>query len=98
MVELSQSQITNLAKPIVGIEERCVFGEDKKILRGALYSAYSQWCVKPDNRYKPMGSTTFYNEIAMRGYPIKHRNDGTFVFGIDIKDETVASDGKIKLS
>ena len=45
-----------------------------------------------------MGSTTFYNEIAMRGYPIKHRNDGTFVFGIDIKYETTIADGKIKLT
>lgn len=77
------------------LEEKCDIGDDKKILRGSLYSAYSQWCVKPDNRYKPMGSTTFYNEIAMRGYPIKHRNDGTYVFGIDLGDES--SDGKIKL-
>ena len=78
------------------IEDRCDIGNDKKILRGSLYSAYSQWCVKPDNRYKPMGSTTFYNEIAMRGYPIKHRNDGTYVVGLDIKKEE--SEGKIKLS
>ena len=77
------------------IEDRCDIGDDKAILRGSLYSAYSQWCVKPDNRYKPMGSTTFYNEIAMRGYPIKHRNDGTYVVGLDLKDET--SDGTIKL-
>ena len=78
------------------IEDRCEIGNDKKILRGALYTAYSQWCIKPDNRYKPMGSTGFYNEIAMRGYPIKHRNDGTYVFGLDVKDES--SDGKIKLT
>lgn len=81
------------------LEERCEFGEDKKVIRGALYSAYSQWCVKPDNRYKPMGSTTFYNEIAGRGYPIKRRTEGTYVFGIDLKDESItASDGKIKLT
>ena len=79
------------------LEERCETGEDKRVMRGELYSAYSQWCIKPDNRYKPMGSTTFYNEIAMRGYPIKHRNDGTFVFGMCLKEEE-ASDGKIKLS
>ena len=78
------------------LEDRCEIGDDKKIMRGALYSAYSQWCVKPDNRYKPMGSTTFYNEIAMRGYPIKHRNDGTYIVGLDLKEET--SDGKIKLT
>ena len=77
------------------IEDRCDIGDDKSILRGSLYSAYSQWCVKPDNRYKPMGSTTFYNEIAMRDYPIKHRNDGTYVVGLDLKNES--SDGTIKL-
>lgn len=77
------------------IEDRCDIGDDKSILRGSLYSAYSQWCVKPDNRYKPMGSTTFYNEIAMRGYPIKHRNDGTYVVGLDLKNESSA--GTIKL-
>lgn len=78
------------------IEDRCEIGDDKKIMRGALYSAYSQWCIKPDNRYKPMGSTTFYNEIAMRGYPIKHKNDGTYVIGLDLKEEQ--ADGKIKLT
>lgn len=77
------------------IEEKCIIGDDKKIIRGNLYSAYSQWCVKPENRYKPMGSTTFYNEIAMRGYPIKRRNDGAYIMGIDISDEQ--DDGKIKL-
>jgi putative DNA primase/helicase len=78
------------------IEEVCEVGADKKIIRGSLYSAYSQWCIKPDNRYKPMGSTTFYNEVATRGYPIKRRTEGTYVMGIDIVDDT--DDGKIKLT
>ena len=78
------------------LEERCEVGEDKKILRGALYSAYSQWCIKPDNRYKPIGSTSFYNEVAMRGFPVKRRSDGTFIVGLDVKEEV--SDGKIKLT
>lgn len=78
------------------LEEICEIGDDKKIPRGSLYSAYSQWCIKPDNRYKPMGSTTFYNEIAMRGYPIKRKTDGTYVMGLDLKADP--SDGKIKLT
>lgn len=69
------------------LEERCTVGDDKKIIRGTLYSSYSQWCMQPDNRYKPMGSTTFYNEIATRGYPIKRRNDGTYILGLDLKGE-----------
>lgn len=79
------------------LEQSCDLGEDKKVLRGILYSAYSNWCCKADNKYKPMSSTKFYNEIAMRGYPIKHRNDGTFVFGLDIKNVSPTTDGKIKL-
>lgn len=78
------------------IEERCEIGDDKKISRGQLYASYSQWCAKPDNRYKAMGSTSFYAEIAARGYPIKRRNDGTYVLGLDVKTE--AADGKIKLN
>ena len=69
------------------LEERCSVGNDKKIIRGTLYSSYSQWCMQPDNRYKPMGSTSFYNEIAARGYPIKRRNDGTYILGLDLKGE-----------
>ncbi len=80
------------------LEEKCESGEDKKILRGSLYSAYSQWCIKPDNRYKPMGSTTFYNEIAMRGYPIKRKTEGTFIMGLDLKTESSDSKNEIKLT
>lgn len=69
------------------IEDTCSVGDDKKILRGTLYSMYSQWCIKPDNRYKPIGSTSFYNEIAVRGYPIKRRADGTYVMGLDAKGQ-----------
>ena len=43
-----------------------------------------------------MGITSFYNEIAMRGYPIKRRTEGVYVLGLDLKTEP--SDGKIKLS
>ena len=78
------------------LEDVCTVGDDHKIIRGNLYSAYSQWCMKPDNKYKPMGSTSFYNEIAKRGFPIKRRTEGTYVLGLDLKVET--SDNKIKLS
>ena len=78
------------------LDDKCEIDESKKIKRGELYSVYSQWCIAPDNRYKPMGSTSFYNEIAKRGYPIKHRNDGDYVIGLCIKESP--SDGKIKLS
>ena len=66
------------------ISEMCVVGGEEKVLRGELFSAYSRWCMKSDNRYKPVGSTTFYNEIAMRGYPVRKTSDW-YVCGLSIK-------------
>lgn len=65
------------------IDTCCAVGDDKKILRGSLYAAYRAWCFKAENKYHPLGSTTFYNEIAMRGYPIRKANDW-FVCGLDV--------------
>lgn len=56
------------------LEECTVEGEDKLIKRGDLYLLYTQWCLKGENKYKPLGSTTFYNEIAMRGFEIRQRS------------------------
>ena len=79
------------------IEETCVIGNDKKVLRGSLYAAYRAWCCKPENKYSPMGSTTFYNEIAMRGFPPKRQADGWYIVGIDT-DESKISEGRIRLT
>lgn len=76
------------------IEETCDTGDDCKILRGSLYSAYCSWCTKPDNRFRPMGSTSFYNEIAMRGYAVTRFDDGWYVEGLKIHE---APAGKIKI-
>lgn len=70
------------------ISELCVVGGEEKVLRGELFSAYSRWCMKPDNRYKPVGSTTFYNEIAMRGYPVRKTSDW-YVCGLSIKPDVL---------
>ena len=64
------------------IESQCAVGDNFKVQRGFLYSAYSSWCALPENKFKPLGSTTFYNEIANRGFPIKHCNNGDFFSGI----------------
>ena len=67
------------------IEECCVLGDDLKIQRGTLYSAYRTWCNQPDNRYKPMGSTSFYNEMAMRGHPVSKIQGLWYMRGIEVK-------------
>lgn len=76
------------------IEECCVLGDDKKVVRGSLYAAYRAWCCKAENKYKPLGSTTFYNEIAMRGYSIQKANEW-YVMGLTVKTE---NSGRISLT
>ena len=61
------------------IKERCKVDHDRKTLtlRSELYDAYHYWCTKSENRYKPLGSTTFYSEIQFRGFPIhQHKVEG----------------------
>ena len=78
------------------LDECCVLGEDKKVVRGSLYAAYRAWCCKAENKYHPIGSTTFYNEIAMRGFPIRKANEW-FVWGLDIEPNK-QNDGRIHLT
>lgn len=67
------------------IEESCEVKDGNKILRGDLYRMYRQWCVKAENQYKPLGSTTFYSEMAIRGFPA-HKSDGNwYVIGINAR-------------
>ena len=73
------------------IKECCETGDVKrtKVLRGDLYNAYRSWCCKAENRYKPLGSTSFYSEVEFKGYPISRRSDGYYFNGIDVKHKEV---------
>ena len=66
------------------IKDCCVEGKGLKIIRGDLYNTYRSWCNKAENRYKPLGTTSFYGEVEFRGYPISRRNDGYYINGIDL--------------
>lgn len=61
-------------------------GEADLIKRGELYQVYRNWCVTGDNRFKPIGSTTFYNDLARRGYRIFHRNSGWYIDFLKLKE------------
>lgn len=63
---------------------------------GILHAAYRAWCCKAENKYHPIGFTTFYNEIAMRGFPIRKANEW-FVWGLDIEPNK-QNDGRIHLT
>lgn len=79
------------------IDESCVADPNKSVMRGTLYSAYRQWCSKGENKYTPLGSTTFYNEIGMRGYAPKKKADGWYIAGLDLS-QTASMDGRIQLT
>lgn len=53
-----------------------------KIVRGELYALYRAWCCKAENHYNPIGSTSFYTELSLRGYQIKKADGDWCVFGI----------------
>ena len=67
------------------LDECCEVADDKKCLRGDLYRTYRQWCVKEENRYKPLGSTTFYSEMAVRGFCTSKSNGEWYLVGISDK-------------
>ena len=67
------------------IEECCDLGEGEKIMRGALYAAYRSWCCKAENKYHPMGSTSFYKELNGRGFSPKRQSDGWYITGLKLK-------------
>ena len=73
--------------------EECDF--ENGDLRGTIYSAYTAWCHNPENRFQPMGSTSFYNEMSGRGYHIKHTATGYIMSGLK---QRVPEKGKVKLT
>ena len=78
------------------IDEYLVKDDSKKVLRSVLYSAYRTWCCKEENRYKPLGSSTFYSEIEVRGFPAHRYADGWYILGLEIKNPE-ENTGRIKL-
>ena len=67
------------------IKECCELGEDKKVLRGNLNSAYERWCRKPENRFQPLGTQKFFNDISLRGFPVCKTSGEYYVKGLEVK-------------
>ena len=67
------------------IKDCCDVGDDKKILRGSLNSAYERWCRKSENRFSPLGTQKFYNDIILRGFQVYKSNGEYYVKGLDVK-------------
>ena len=67
------------------IKECCVVDSNEKILRGSLNSAYERWCRKSENRYTPIGTSKFYNEMTIRGFHMLKSNGEFIIKGIGLK-------------
>lgn len=67
------------------IKDCCEIGDDKKVLRGNLNSAYERWCRKPENRFQPLGTQKFFADISLRGFPVYKTGGEYYVKGLDVK-------------
>ena len=68
------------------LEKKCRKGAEREIERSKLYAAYRTWCCDIENKFKPVGSTSFYQEMEMRGYFVTRKHTGFFVQGIDLAE------------
>lgn len=58
-------------------------------VRGVVYQAYRHWCNIGENRYKPLGSTAFYQELAMRGIFIKKTSEKRYLVGVKLIPDAI---------
>lgn len=68
------------------IQDECMDIQDGEILRGDLYAHYRAWCRMSERNYNPVGSTTFYSEIATRGYGTSRKMTGWYIDGLELKN------------
>lgn len=68
------------------LSEACDVTQSKAVSkRGDLYASYRAWCLKAENKYSPMGSTSFYSEVKKRGFELAHRPEGWYFKGVLLK-------------
>lgn len=76
------------------LDERCLFGADKKTPGSDLYHAYQSWSL--ENGHKPMANNTFANRLTDRGFT---RGEGRLRrtwYGLRVREifESLESDEK----
>ena len=67
------------------LDERCVLDPAARIVRGDLYQAYRSWCQGVENKFSPIGSTTFYSQLDRRGYGVIASGGKRYIQGVRIK-------------
>lgn len=68
------------------IKDCCVIGDEYKAQRGELYAAYRSWCCRAENRYKPLGTTSFYGEVEFRGFPVMKSHGEFYARGLALSN------------
>lgn len=67
------------------LDECCEKDADGREIRGDIYQTYRNWCNTGDNRFKPIGSTTFYQELSIRGFHAVKNTGVWYIHGLKLK-------------
>ncbi len=68
------------------IEEWCEVGDDYEEKSGDLYAAYRAYCARVNEFTR--STNEFYNVVETRGFSKKRRNDGRFITGLRLAEDT----------
>lgn len=71
------------------IEDCCLETMGEKAKRSDVYRVYRQWCGREDNRFSPVGSSTFYEELAVRGHGAIKSNGDYMIQDLQVKEEAL---------
>ena len=77
------------------IEDCCEVKTQAKTKRSDMYRAYRNWCNREENKFTPIGSTTFYEELEVRGYGTLKSHGDYVITDLELKE--TGSEGRIKL-
>lgn len=75
------------------IEDCCEERQGEKAKRSDVYRVYRQWCNREDNRFSPIGSSIFYEELAVRGHGANKTGGEYMIQDLMIKKEALAMRG-----
>lgn len=67
------------------LEERCEVGKDLMQKSGEFYNAYREYCVGSGDYIRD--SATFYATLEQKGFTKKKKSDGSYIFGLHLKEE-----------
>lgn len=67
------------------LDDACEQDPAARTQRGELYQAYRSWCNSRENKFTPVGSTTFYSQLDRRGYGIIKSSGERYVQGVRLK-------------